>query len=321
MIEHVGVHILLDDGLDCTVELCGFCMQPAAKSGCVFYLRPTKGSAAATFQVDLTRSSCPNLIYFSYHSAATTSDSTPCSNVPIACPICSPTNKLAIRNPAVWRYLMVAHLRIHHASSQLLPPLVEKFEVPQEEITKMETFVWQKRFIKSRKSRKAYQTLTIAVSDAHRTSQLALNASEDDHEGLALADEQGPSDGVHPDSVNVVDGAVNDHDSNVVSDVEDEPAVHEDSLDAPESVENDVVTRAGWKSRKRDLNAMLRVCDCDKVVTPKEISDGVAIRCKYNRCKTGWFHLTCMYLDHVVSDWRCQSHERPIKKAKRGGKK
>ncbi|EIW78967.1 hypothetical protein CONPUDRAFT_91326 [Coniophora puteana RWD-64-598 SS2] len=309
--------------MDRTVEVCGFCLQPTAQSGCVVYLRPTRGSASSTFQVDDTRSLCPNLVSFAYHSAATASESAPCTNVPLACPICSPTNKMAVRNPAIWRYSMVAHLRIHHASSQLLSHLTAKFTIPPDEIDNMRTLVWARRFTKSRKSRKVYHAPTLAISDAHRTSKFASN--EDISETSAAADEQELSD-VHAEDPDVMAASTSrNHDthSGTLSDIEDGPAESalDISLDAPEFVENDVITRAGRKSRKRDLNAMLRTCDCDKVVTQNEINDGVAIRCKYDRCETGWFHLTCMYLDCIETDWRCPSHARPTKRAKRGGKK
>ncbi|EIW78062.1 hypothetical protein CONPUDRAFT_92305 [Coniophora puteana RWD-64-598 SS2] len=318
MIEHVGAHILCDDGLDHTAELCGFCMQPITKSGCVFYLRPTKGSGSS-FQVDVTRSSCPNPVYFSYHSAASSSESAPCTNVPVACPICSPTNKLAVKNPAVWKYSMAAHLRIHHASSQLLPHLIAKYTTPQDEVNNVEKYIWQRRFHKSRKSRKIYQAPTLAVSDAHRTSRLAIESNEDESRSEALQElEAQEEESLPADDIDGDDGMFESRPSDAENGADN---VLEESLDAPAFVENDVVTRAGRKSRKRDLNTMLRACDCDKVVTQKEIKDGVAIRCKYDRCETGWFHLTCMYLDHVEADWRCTSHVRPFKKAKRGGRR
>jgi hypothetical protein len=93
ILKHVGTHILFDSTVSHLSETCGFCLQSG--STCVFYLYKGKGSGSGP-QVDLIRSRCPNLIKLSYQSASTSTDSAPCSNVPIPCPLC-PT-----KDPAIW---------------------------------------------------------------------------------------------------------------------------------------------------------------------------------------------------------------------------
>ncbi|KAF8890599.1 hypothetical protein BD779DRAFT_1438361, partial [Infundibulicybe gibba] len=107
LLEHVGGHILFDSSLDSALEWCGLCMRLSPL--CIFYLRKGKG-AASSAQIDMERSRCPNLLKFSYRSAASSTSLAPCSNVPISCPLCA--SDLA----AVWKYNMKAHFSKHHPS-------------------------------------------------------------------------------------------------------------------------------------------------------------------------------------------------------------
>ena len=100
VLEHMGAHVLHDSMLDSSEELCGLCLCPAPM--CQLYLRKARG-IASNFSVDHKKSSCVNLIHFNYATASTSSEASPCSNVPITCPLCPDGSS------AVWAYSLHAH--------------------------------------------------------------------------------------------------------------------------------------------------------------------------------------------------------------------
>jgi hypothetical protein len=95
MIEHMGVHIVFDSTISRNLEVCGLCLRPAPM--CLIYLKKGRG-ASKGYSVGINRSTCINLIRFKYASAGTSTESAPCTNIPVHCPICGP------KQPAVWRY-------------------------------------------------------------------------------------------------------------------------------------------------------------------------------------------------------------------------
>ncbi|EIW79942.1 hypothetical protein CONPUDRAFT_91157 [Coniophora puteana RWD-64-598 SS2] len=308
----MGAHVLFDSKVDRTVELCGLCAQPMAISGCVFYLRKSKGSTG-TLQVDPTRSICPNLVSFAYQPAATFTPNAPCTNVPIPCPLCSVTDVAGTRMPAVWRYSMEAHLRSRHSTSQLLLHLISSHAIPTNESDTMKSHIWSRRFVKSRRSRKVYQPPKLVISDAHRSSNLQddeppapdkSDHSDTDAEPMSEPATRPPSSLASPEPQNVdeLDVDVND------------PA-YDPQLDGPEFTDNAVVTQTGRKSRKRDLRTLLGDCECGMPVTEKEIEDGVTIECSVNGCETGQVCSIFCFSDY--SSWKCPVHSR----VKRGGKR
>jgi hypothetical protein len=100
LLEHMGAHMLYDPSIDHSQELCGLCLRLAPM--CMIFLKKGWG-AAAGYSVDISQSTCINLMCFNYATAAWSSEVSPCSNIPILCPLC-PTNSLA-----VWRYSMHSH--------------------------------------------------------------------------------------------------------------------------------------------------------------------------------------------------------------------
>ena len=56
---------------------------------------------------------CLMKVKYSYGVAAESSPSSPCSNVPIACPLCSSAA------PAIWKYFMKAHFQETHKSAPI----------------------------------------------------------------------------------------------------------------------------------------------------------------------------------------------------------
>ncbi|KAF6750128.1 hypothetical protein DFP72DRAFT_1139753, partial [Ephemerocybe angulata] len=106
ILEHVGAHTLFDSTLDRLEEPCGLCLLPSKL--CRYVVVKGKGSKAS-LHVDWERSSgCARAVSFSYKWAAEYTDNSPCTNVPLPCPLC-PKSK-----PAVWRYNLRLHLeRVH----------------------------------------------------------------------------------------------------------------------------------------------------------------------------------------------------------------
>ena len=110
ILKHVAAHILFDSTLDSTKEPCGLCMRPTPL--CSFYLRKGKG-AGSTQQIDERVSRCPNFIgKLSYSAVATERTNSPCTNVPVTCPLCPSTSV------AVWKYNMKTHLARIHPSTK-----------------------------------------------------------------------------------------------------------------------------------------------------------------------------------------------------------
>ncbi|KAF8163984.1 hypothetical protein BJ912DRAFT_1097015 [Pholiota molesta] len=158
MREHVGQHILRfmrgveEEGLNCTIEIepCGFC----GLEGCLTELKHKSDNSRSV----AVASNC-NYHYekMQYKSAMTCSASSPCTNVPIHCPICPPS--LSGNPHTVWKYNMVNHLLTHHAEVDPAQPykylapeipgqlLIEMFITKQEErlmsITEAATDNWR----------------------------------------------------------------------------------------------------------------------------------------------------------------------------------
>ncbi|KAI9430288.1 hypothetical protein H4582DRAFT_1824492, partial [Lactarius indigo] len=163
VLEHMGAHILHDGLLDSSKELCGLCLFPAPM--CQIYLRKARG-AAGRVSVDHKKSKCVNMTHFNYTTASTSSEASPCSNVPVICPHC-PDN-----SPAVWTYSLYAHFRGQHCI-QSLDDFPITICLSQSEKDGMQK-VWNLQF----KAQKQHKTkpkniLSLAVSEAHH-AQLYL---------------------------------------------------------------------------------------------------------------------------------------------------
>ncbi len=110
-LAHIGAHILKKSVIPST-EPCGLCLSPSPL--CQFYLTKGKG-AQGQMKIDYGSSrGCPNLaVTFKYAVAAASSKSSPCSNVPIRCPLC-PSN-----SPAIWKYTAKYHFMNRHPAAEL----------------------------------------------------------------------------------------------------------------------------------------------------------------------------------------------------------
>ncbi|KAF8152359.1 hypothetical protein B0H34DRAFT_724881 [Crassisporium funariophilum] len=92
VLEHIGAHVLHDPSLDRSMPLCGLCLRPSPM--CQFFLKKGKGAHASGVASESTASS-------------------PCSNVPIHCPLCPKSD------PAIWRYFFRIHFQQKHPNAPL----------------------------------------------------------------------------------------------------------------------------------------------------------------------------------------------------------
>jgi hypothetical protein len=163
VLEHMGAHILHDPSVDRSQELCGLCLRPAPT--CLIFLKKGRG-AAAGHSVDLSRSTCINLMRFKYATASNSSETSPCSNSPRICPLCP------VNSPAVWSYNLEPHFHSrHNLLSEINYPL--KFQLSVSE-TEGLLKKWKSRFkIRERRNLKKSKKLPLSISEAH-SSRLAL---------------------------------------------------------------------------------------------------------------------------------------------------
>ena len=83
IIEHMAAHILYDLTIRShPQEYCGLCLRPSPM--CAIYLKKGRGGSRG-YNVDMKHSNCINLIRFKYAIAATSSENSPCTNVPVMC--------------------------------------------------------------------------------------------------------------------------------------------------------------------------------------------------------------------------------------------
>ncbi|KAF8069305.1 hypothetical protein FPV67DRAFT_1394175, partial [Lyophyllum atratum] len=160
ILEHLGAHILFDKNVARTDEPCGCCLRPGAV--CLYYLKKGKGSQGK-LKIDTERTrACPTKLTFSYSVAVESTQTAPCSNVPIACPSCP---KL---EPAVWRYNLKQHyLRAHPKVDH--NKYAHLWELSNFEIAEMKE-IWKRRQrVVVRRAKKKTNTPALVISDAHRS--------------------------------------------------------------------------------------------------------------------------------------------------------
>lgn len=167
VLEHIRSHILHDEHIDRSLEPCGLCLR--SYPGCEFYLQKAKGRDG-NWSVNSKKSKCPNLIRFSYGIPEAPTQSSPSSNVPLHCDLCSKSD------PAIWRY----NFEQHFARAHPKVPTGKYRHIW--DLTKFETTemakTW-KKVVKNRNSQpkrhsnKGKGKRPLEISEAH-TSRLAL---------------------------------------------------------------------------------------------------------------------------------------------------
>lgn len=160
ILEHNAAHILFDSHLKRGDELCGLCLRPAP--ACIFYLKKGKGSKS-TDQIHMKKSSCANMLGFSYSVAEESTQTAPCSNVPIRCPICPETNA----TPVHWRLNLEQHMKSRHREISNLVPYEHLWKISEAEKVQLKA-IWNDRHKEkcSRKSRKVGSD-SLIISETH----------------------------------------------------------------------------------------------------------------------------------------------------------
>ncbi|KAN0128293.1 hypothetical protein V8E53_013877 [Lactarius tabidus] len=162
ILEHVATHTLFDGTLDTTKEPCGLCMRPSPL--CSFYLRKGKG-ARSTQQIDKHVSHCPNFMgKLFYLAVATERTNSPCTNVPVTCPLCPSTSA------AVWKYNMKTHLvRIHPSTKGGDFPKTYVISESEKAALKIQ---WENHYsVLHRRRRHNATSRPLAVSKVHSSRQ------------------------------------------------------------------------------------------------------------------------------------------------------
>ena len=86
--------------------------------------------------------------------------SSPCSNVPVSCPLCPKSN------PAVWKYFLKVHFQDKHKTAPLMK-YEHLWKLSNFEISEMKKF-WSKRMNISAKRTKKSKLPPLVVSEDHR---------------------------------------------------------------------------------------------------------------------------------------------------------
>ncbi|KAF8962782.1 hypothetical protein BDZ97DRAFT_2020851, partial [Flammula alnicola] len=157
VLEHIGAHILFDSTISQSWPVCGLCLRPSPL--CQFFLKKGKGAHATLKIDDRSSKGCLMKVKYSYRVAAESSPSSPCSNVPIQCPICPK------EEPAIWRYFFKAHFRDKHGA-QLASKYAHLWTLSNFELDQMQK-IWIKRRNKMVKRTKK-KHLPLVISEDHR---------------------------------------------------------------------------------------------------------------------------------------------------------
>ncbi|KAF8815933.1 hypothetical protein BYT27DRAFT_7004715, partial [Phlegmacium glaucopus] len=160
VLEHVGTHILNDPGIDHSTELCGLCLCPTPL--CQFFLMKGKGSKGQPKVNQRLSRGCGMAVKYSYRVVAASSTMSPCSNVPIQCPVCPSVD------PAVWKYSLKAHFNNKHKMLAASGKYDDLWKLSNFKITEMKK-IWVKRAIVTTKHTRKSKLPPLVVSEDHCT--------------------------------------------------------------------------------------------------------------------------------------------------------
>jgi len=159
VLEHIGSHILHDPGVIQSIEpLCGLCLCPSQM--CQFYLAKGKGANGKPRINQKTSKGCLMKMNYYYSVAAESSTSSPCSNVPIHCPIFPKTD------PTVWKYFMKVHFEEKHKALPLTR-YAHLWKLSNFEKSEMKK-IWLKRGKVMAKRNKKSKVPQLVVLENHR---------------------------------------------------------------------------------------------------------------------------------------------------------
>ena len=103
IVEHISAHILHNPSVNRSSKLCGLCLR--CMPLCKIVWKKGKGQAGK-LSINIEASTCLNLVRLSIAVAAVYSDSSPCTNHPIICPLCDNSEPHSV----VWLYNFQFHL-------------------------------------------------------------------------------------------------------------------------------------------------------------------------------------------------------------------
>ena len=139
------------------------CLRPA--NVCTIYLtrRTGRGYQWSLKYGGVVR--CPNETNFSYSTAMVSSESSPCSNVPLQCPYCPDGS------PAVWRYNLQVHFQLQHKGVDATKH-EDLWKMTAEE-AKVMAEIWKNRKKQPKRCGKGKQKVTLSVSEEHSSRRLS----------------------------------------------------------------------------------------------------------------------------------------------------
>lgn len=155
LVRHNGAHILHDTKLKAADNPCGFCLN--AGTSCVIHIQKKPDG---TYRIDKTLSQCPNLRTLSLKVAGQYTLKSPCTNVPLPCPLCSKSA------PSVWKYNLRAHILTNHPSANAeLPEYRKLYEISADERILMKAILL--RPIRKPRKKKGKDAGSLKVSNLH----------------------------------------------------------------------------------------------------------------------------------------------------------
>ena len=156
VLEHVGVHISYDPHIMKSTPLCGLCLCPAPL--CQIFTKKGKGASRKLAVNYKTSKGCLMKTKFSDSVAVESTSASPCSNVPMNCPLCS---KL---EPVVWQYFLKIHFQEKHPSAPF-EKYVHLWMLSNFEEAEMKK-IWTKQF-KMTRCPKKLKLPPIVISEDH----------------------------------------------------------------------------------------------------------------------------------------------------------
>ncbi|ESK82251.1 hypothetical protein Moror_15507 [Moniliophthora roreri MCA 2997] len=184
VLAHMGAHVLFDNKTTPrTGQHCGFCLRPWPV--CSIYLGKWKGSAGGVF-IDMKRSTCGNLLKLLYATAQKCTQSSPCTNIPIQCPLCP--NDLT-----VFKYNFPEHFATKHPT--VAPAGYQSLWAITDIEKELMHDIWKGRHqvVKRRKGKKKSGP-PLPISEAHSSRNAIRHDVNIDEEEERLSTEDSPDE-------------------------------------------------------------------------------------------------------------------------------
>ncbi|KAH9003649.1 hypothetical protein EDB86DRAFT_2826236 [Lactarius hatsudake] len=209
VLAHIASHILHDLTVDKSQEPCGLCLRPA--NMCTIYLTKRSGRNYQPTVKYMGIVPCPNATNFSYSAAMVSSDSAPCSNVPLQCPYCPDGS------PAVWRYNMQQHFRHRHQGIDITKH-EDLWKITPDEATAMAA-IWKNRRKQPKRRGKGKLKVPLKLSEAHSSHRVSSYIAQEDE---SIHDNKQDSDVMEEDLGGNEDSAEEDNVNEMVVEADGE---------------------------------------------------------------------------------------------------